>query len=65
MTTDTLLAQSAIDQLTSGAHTLVVEGSSYRERERTRCCSRDWRSAILSNTPRWSHARDNTMVLSP
>ncbi|EID71912.1 IstB domain-containing protein ATP-binding protein [Rhodococcus opacus RKJ300 = JCM 13270] len=30
MTTDALLAQSAIDWLTSAAHTLVIEGPSYR-----------------------------------
>lgn len=34
MTTDALLTQSAVDRLTSGAHTLVVEGPSYRQRER-------------------------------
>lgn len=34
MTTDALLAQSAIDRLTSGAHTLVVEGPSHRQRGR-------------------------------
>lgn len=34
MTTDALLAQSAVDRLTSGAHTLVVEGPSYRQRGR-------------------------------
>lgn len=34
MTTDALLAQSAVDRLTSGAHTLIVEGPSYRQRER-------------------------------
>ncbi len=34
MTADTLLAQSAIDRLTSSAHTLVVEGPSYRQRTR-------------------------------
>lgn len=34
LTTDALLAQSAIDRLTSGAHTLVVEGPSYRQRGR-------------------------------
>ncbi|MGG5754080.1 IS21-like element helper ATPase IstB [Zafaria sp. Z1313] len=34
MTTDALLAQSAVDRLTSGAHTLVVEGPSYRQRAR-------------------------------
>ncbi|MCH5645692.1 IS21-like element helper ATPase IstB [Gordonia sp. ABSL49_1] len=34
MTTDALLAQSAIDRLTSRAHTLVMEGPSYRQRQR-------------------------------
>lgn len=34
MTADTLLAQSAIDRLTATAHTLVIEGPSYRERTR-------------------------------
>lgn len=34
LTTDALLAQSAIDRLTSGAHTLVVEGPSHRQRQR-------------------------------
>jgi DNA replication protein DnaC len=34
MTTDTLLAQSAIDRLTSGAHTLIIEGPSHRQRQR-------------------------------
>ena len=34
MTADTLLAQSAIDRLTSAAHTLVIEGPSYRQRTR-------------------------------
>ena len=29
-----LTTQSAIDRLTSGAHTLVVEGPSYRQRGR-------------------------------
>jgi len=32
MTTDALLAQSAVDRLTSNAHTLIVEGPSYRQR---------------------------------
>ena len=37
MTSDALLAQSAVDRLTSGAHTLIVEGPSYRQRDqRTR-----------------------------
>jgi len=34
MMSDALLAQSAIDRLTSGAHTLVIEGPSYRQRNR-------------------------------
>ncbi len=33
MTSDALLAQSAIDRLTSSAHTLVIEGPSYRQRD--------------------------------
>jgi len=32
MMSDALLAQSAIDRLTSGAHTLIIEGPSYRQR---------------------------------
>jgi DNA replication protein DnaC len=32
MTSDTLLAQSAVDRLTQGAHTLVIEGPSWRQR---------------------------------
>ena len=32
MMSDVLLAQSAVDRLTSGAHTLVIEGPSYRQR---------------------------------
>jgi DNA replication protein DnaC len=34
LTADTLLAQSAIDRLTSGAHTLIIDGPSYRQRPR-------------------------------
>ncbi len=34
MMSDALLAQSAIDRLTSGAHTLIIEGPSYRQRGR-------------------------------
>ena len=29
---DTLLAQSAVERLTAGAHTLIIEGPSYRQR---------------------------------
>jgi hypothetical protein len=35
MTTDALLAQSAVDRLTSNAHTLIVEGPSYRQRHQS------------------------------
>jgi DNA replication protein DnaC len=34
MTTDALLAQSAVDRLTSNAHNLIVEGPSYRQRHK-------------------------------
>lgn len=33
MTTDPMLTQSAIDRLTSGAHTLILEGPTYRQRQ--------------------------------
>jgi DNA replication protein DnaC len=36
MTTDALLAQSAVDRLTSNAHTLIIEGPSYRQRHQSR-----------------------------
>lgn len=36
MTTDALLTQSAVDRLTSNAHTLIVEGPSYRQRHQSR-----------------------------
>ncbi|MDR2380199.1 MAG: ATP-binding protein, partial [Bifidobacteriaceae bacterium] len=32
---DTLLAQAAVDRVTSGAHALVVDGPSYRQRAQT------------------------------
>jgi DNA replication protein DnaC len=49
MMSDALLAQSAIDRLTSGAHTLVIEGPSYRQRNRL-----DQRASVDSQ----SEARD-------
>lgn len=38
---DALLAQAAVDRLTSGAHTLVIEGPSYRQRHPHRRTSID------------------------
>ena len=34
MMADPLLAQSAVDRLTSTAHELIIEGESYRQRQR-------------------------------
>jgi len=34
MMSDALLAQSAVDRLTAVAHTLIIEGPSYRQRNR-------------------------------
>ena len=34
MMSDPLLAQSAVDRLTSTSHELVIEGPSYRQRNR-------------------------------
>ena len=34
MMSDALLAQCAVDRLTAGAHTLIIEGPSYRQRTR-------------------------------
>ena len=36
MMSDALLAQSAVDRLTSGAHTIIIEGPSYRQRNQHR-----------------------------
>lgn len=44
MTSDTLLAQSANDRLTQGAHTVIIEGPSLRQRE-----TLDRRAAIDEN----------------
>ena len=47
MMSDALLAQSAVDRLTSGAHTLVIEGPSYRQRDRLRHGVVDTTSEVL------------------
>jgi len=41
MMSDALLAQSAVDRLTSAAHTLIIEGPSYRQRDRYRRATLD------------------------
>jgi hypothetical protein len=66
MTADALLAQSAVDRLTSGAHTLIVEGPSYRQRGTARRVTIDPASepTMLTDTSRWSHARGNEVVPS-
>jgi DNA replication protein DnaC len=48
MTSDALLAQSAIDRLTSGAHTLIIEGPSYRQRTHTPATSREPRGVTTT-----------------
>ena len=46
MMADALLAQSAVDRLTSGAHTLVIEGPSYRQRHPHRRADIDDQTAV-------------------
>jgi len=48
MMSDALLAQSAIDRLTSGAHTLVIEGPSYRQRTDPATASREPRGVTTT-----------------
>jgi len=47
MMSDALLAQSAVDRLTSGAHRLVIEGPSYRQRDRLQHAAVDATSETL------------------
>ena len=64
---DALLAQSAVDRLTSGAHTLVIEGPSYRQRHPRRRAGIDpegGQAMMLTHTTRWSHPPGNAVVPS-
>lgn len=47
MMSDALLAQSAVDRLTSGAHRLVIEGPSYRQRDSLQRAAVDTASEAL------------------
>ena len=67
MMSDALLAQSAVDRLTSGAHTLIIEGPSYRQRDPHRRAAIDHQGrapVMLTHTSRWSHAPGNAVVPS-
>jgi hypothetical protein len=67
MMSDALLAQSAVDRLTSGAHTLIIEGPSYPQRDPlNQRATVDTKAipAMLTDTSRWSHARGNGVVPS-
>ncbi len=46
MMSDALLAQSAVDGLTSHAHTLIIEGPSYRQRDTNRRAALDSGSQV-------------------
>ena len=48
MMSDALLAQSAIDRLTSAAHTLIIEGPSYRQRTHPGAASREPRGVTTT-----------------
>jgi hypothetical protein len=57
---------ATVDRLTSGAHTLIIEGPSYRQRHRPYEPPLTARTehAMLANTSRWSHPPGSTVVPS-
>jgi len=64
---DAQLAQSAVDRLTAGARTLIIEGPSYRQRAHP-SAPPVWtpkaRPTMLPNTSKWSNAHGNEVVPS-
>jgi hypothetical protein len=65
---DQLLAQSAIDRLTSSCHELIIEGDSYRRRQRPPAPQLDQTRHTHQADPqtaRWSLGRGNTLVPCP
>ena len=73
MMADPLLAQSAVDRLASTAHELIIEGESYRRRQKpsinhshdTACpLTTRKETTMITHDPRWSLPRGNTPVPS-
>jgi len=67
MMSDALLAQSAVDRLTSGAHTLIIEGPSSDNEPAPAAApplTPKARPVMLTDTSTWSHPRGNTVVPS-
>jgi hypothetical protein len=63
MMSDALLARCAVDRLTAGAHILIIEGPSYRQRNRPASApalTAKARPAMLTDTSRWSYALATT-----
>ena len=67
MMSDALLAQSAVDRLTAGARTLIIEGPPTGDETAptsTPVLTPRARPTMLNNTSKWSHARGNEVVPS-